>query len=167
MRTLLNIAGKDLKLILRDPMGLFFIVGFPVMMGVFIGSVMGGNGKENVQLKVALVDEDDSEISVRLVQSLTEQGNVKIREMERDAAIDTVRRGELIGLIVIPHGFDESAGIFFGKLASCCSGSMGISVARNFLNTLLFRKYGTLRGAQLPEQDVVQEIRDHLWRTVS
>ena len=39
MRTVLTMAMKDLRLISRDWLGMFFIVGFPMLMGIFFGSL--------------------------------------------------------------------------------------------------------------------------------
>ena len=40
MSRVFSIALKDIKLILRDKMSLFFIVGFPILMGLFFGLVV-------------------------------------------------------------------------------------------------------------------------------
>ena len=39
MRSILNLALKDLRLLSRDWMALFFIIAFPVIMGVFFGLI--------------------------------------------------------------------------------------------------------------------------------
>ena len=39
MRTIITLALKDLRLLLRDRMGLFFIAGFPVIMGLAFGAI--------------------------------------------------------------------------------------------------------------------------------
>ena len=59
MRTVLAMAMKDLRLMSRDWLGLFFIVGFPILMGIFFGSMYGGvGGSGSASLRVAVVDED-------------------------------------------------------------------------------------------------------------
>ena len=40
MNRIFTMAVKDIKLILRDRMSLFFICGFPILMGLFFGLVM-------------------------------------------------------------------------------------------------------------------------------
>lgn len=43
----LDLAIKDLKLLFRDKLGAFFILGFPVLMGLFFGMVMSGMSSGN------------------------------------------------------------------------------------------------------------------------
>jgi ABC-2 type transport system permease protein len=113
MRSILIMAAKDLRLITRDWIGMFFIVGFPVIMGLFFGVIMGSFDSESATLSVAVVDEDASEMSGKFIAGLEKTGNVKIEKLARDAAIDRVRRGNLVGMIVIPNGFGETAGILW------------------------------------------------------
>jgi len=112
MRTILAMAMKDLRLMSRDWLGLFFIVGFPILMGVFFGSMYGGFGSSgSALLRVAVVDEDESATSQQFVANLKETGNIEVESLSRKTAIDRVRRGELVGLIAVPQGFGESAGL--------------------------------------------------------
>ena len=97
MRTVLAMAVKDLRLMSRDWLGLFFIVGFPILMAVFFGSMYGSFDAESVSLRVAVVDEDQSTISQRFVDNLTETGNVEVEQLGREEALDRVRRGQLVG----------------------------------------------------------------------
>ncbi|MGD9634556.1 MAG: ABC transporter permease [Pirellulales bacterium] len=112
MRTVLVMAMKDLRLMSRDWLGLFFILAFPIMIGIFFGSMYGGVGDTgSVKLRLAVVDEDESATSKQFVANLKETGNVEVESLPRQAAIDRVRRGELVGLIALPKGFGESAGL--------------------------------------------------------
>lgn len=111
MRTAMAMALKDLQLMRRDSFGMFFIIGFPIMMGVLFGAMYGWVGRENVSMTVAVVDEDQSSMSRRLVDNLLQTGNIQIEELARDEAIDLVRRGRLVGLIAVRAGFGETAGI--------------------------------------------------------
>ena len=53
MHPVFLIAIKDLKQLLRDRIGLFFLVGFPVLIGVFFGFVFGGGASsESIHLRV-------------------------------------------------------------------------------------------------------------------
>src|SRR5262245_21230321 len=112
MRTIFAMAIKDLRLMTRDWLGLFFIVGFPILMGIFFGSMYGGvGGGGSASLRVAVVDEDETPTSRQFVASLAGTGNVEIVPLAREAAIERVRRGELVGLIALPKGFGETAGL--------------------------------------------------------
>ena len=114
MRTVLIMAVKDLVLITRDWLGLFFIVGFPIMMGVFFGSMYGGIGERgSTKLDVAVVDEDGSPMSAKFVESLGNSGSVIVQKLTRDEALDRVRRGQLVGMIGIPASFGKTAGMMW------------------------------------------------------
>jgi linearmycin/streptolysin S transport system permease protein len=111
MRTVLAMAVKDLRLMSRDWLGMFFIIGFPVLMAILFGAMYGWVGSESVSLGVAVVDEDQSDVSRQFVDNLKQTGNVEIEQLAREEAVDRVRRGQLVGLIALPKGFGETAGI--------------------------------------------------------
>jgi ABC-2 type transport system permease protein len=114
MTTILTMAAKDLRLMSRDWLGMFFIIGFPIAMAVFFGSIMGKMGSEgSAQLNIAVVDDDHSPMSERFVNELADGGNVQIEKLARNDAIERVRRGRMVGLIAIPKGFGETAGLMW------------------------------------------------------
>ena len=114
MRTVFIMALKDLVLVTRDWLGMFFIVGFPILMGVFFGSMYSGVGdRGSTKLDVAVVDEDGSPMSAKFVESLGNSGSVNLQKLLREEAIERVRRGQLIGMIVIPSGFGKTAGMMW------------------------------------------------------
>ena len=124
----------------RDKMGAFFIVGFPILMGVFFGLIMGGNsgGGGSAKMKIAIVDLDQTPISNKFVQSLSDNSKLAVQEISVDelgatfkalpksdqqaqksermveAARTSVRKGQRVGMIVLPVGFGERAGVFWG-----------------------------------------------------
>ena len=114
--TILNMAFKDIRLIVRDRLGLFFIVFFPILMGLFFGLMIsppgqsGGGGK----MRIAVVDQDNSEMSERFLEALATNNKLEIESTDVETGRDSVRRGERTGLIVIQPGFGEQAGIFWG-----------------------------------------------------
>jgi ABC-2 type transport system permease protein len=113
MRTVLTMAAKDLRLMGRDWLGMFFIIGFPILMGIFFGSMYGDIGSSGASLSIAVVDEDNSTMSARFVDELDNTGNVEIEKLSRQEAMDRVRRGKLVGMIAIPKGYGETAGIMW------------------------------------------------------
>ncbi len=115
MRTVFTMAMKDLRLISRDWLGMFFIVGFPVLMGLFFGSMFGSIGDNDVKLTVAVVDEDNTTASQQFVKKLTDSDNIGVEKLDRTAAMDSVRRGRLVGMIALPKGFGETSGFMVGK----------------------------------------------------
>ncbi len=112
MRTIWKLAMKDIKVLSRDKATVFFVVGFPLLMGIFFGVVMGGpdGGKSNA-MKIAVVDEDNTEMSNRFIKQLDQNDGCEVVPLARDEAIDQVRKGKLTGMIAVPAGFGESAGL--------------------------------------------------------
>ncbi|MFG0330874.1 MAG: ABC transporter permease [Phycisphaerales bacterium] len=113
MGRLFTIALKDLRLITRDPLGLFFIIGFPVVMGVFFGLIGGSFDTDEASITIAVIDRDQSDISARFVEALTETGSVEFIDLDLESAADQVRRGRLVGYIEIPEGFGDTAGVMW------------------------------------------------------
>ena len=64
-------------------------------------------------MRIAIVDMDDSEISNAFADSLKANENLNIEPDDLDAAKESVRKGRRVGLIVIPKGFGETAGIIW------------------------------------------------------
>ena len=71
MHAIITMALKDLKLLMRDRLGAFFIFVFPVLMGIFFGVVIGGlGGNSQGSAKVAMVDQDNTEASAKFIERL-------------------------------------------------------------------------------------------------
>lgn len=115
MRAIINLALKDIKLLLRDRLGAFFIIGFPILMGLFFGIIMGGpsNGGGRAKMKLAIVDQDKSEISKTFVDNLSKNESIEIQPDDLETARQSVRKGNRVGMIVLPGGFGKTAGIFW------------------------------------------------------
>jgi ABC-2 type transport system permease protein len=114
MRNVLIMALKDLVLTTRDWLGMFFIVGFPILMGIFFGSMYSGIGDQRTtKLDVAIVDEDGSPMSAKFVESIGSGGSINVLKLDRARAFDRVRLGDLIGVICIPKDFGKTAGMIW------------------------------------------------------
>jgi ABC-2 type transport system permease protein len=114
MHSVFIMAFKDLVLTTRNWLGLFFIVGFPVLMGIFFGSMYGGVGERgSAKLDVAVADEDGSPMSAKFIESIAGSGSVNVQKLPRDEALNRVRRGQLVGMIDIPSGFGKTAGMMW------------------------------------------------------
>ncbi len=111
---LIYLALKDLKLLMRDRMSAFFVLGFPIMMGLFFGMIMGGVSSGNRgKMEIAVIDQDQSPMSIRFVDALRKNDNITVAIDELAAAKESVRKAKRTGLLVIPAGFGEKAGIFW------------------------------------------------------
>lgn len=119
MRNIPIMALKDLRLLTRDPFGLFWLLAFPLIFALFFGTIFGGGGGGAGSMRVALVDQDGTEASGIFVAALEDSGAVKLateikgRHLDEESAVDSVRRGESTAAIIIPQGFGRGGTLFF------------------------------------------------------
>ncbi len=120
--TLLRVGWISLK---RDRAALFLTFALPIVFFSIFAMVLsnaGGGSMESVDLRVLLVDLDDSEVSRDLAASLGAQEAITMVEVDpsgepwgRDGAFDTVRQGEADAAIVLPVGLSDGFGQFTGE----------------------------------------------------
>ena len=118
MNRIITMALKDIKLLLRDKTGAFFILGFPILMGLFFGVMMSGmsSGGGRSAMNICVVDQDQSEVSQQFVDSLSENDSVELDKLDDiEAAKDSVRKGNRVALLVIGKGFGDKAGVFWNE----------------------------------------------------
>ena len=114
MNPIIKMAFKDIKLLLRDRLGAFFIIGFPILMGLFFGLIMGGpSSGKRAKMQIAIVDQDQSDISKKFVSNFSANDSVAVEPVELESARESVRKGQRVGMIVLPPGFGETAGVFW------------------------------------------------------
>ncbi|HMO14708.1 MAG TPA: ABC transporter permease [Pirellulaceae bacterium] len=166
MRAIASIAWKDIRLLLSDKMAAFFVLGFPILMGLFFGSMMtiGGSGSQS-KMKVALVDLDQSEYSRALSSNLGKSDGLILEpEDGLEEARQSVQGGKRTGMIVIPQGFGEKAGLFWEEQKSI---QVGIDPARSaegaMLEGLVMEAMAGLFGQRFAEPtSFLQPIRQSL-----
>jgi ABC-2 type transport system permease protein len=154
MVQIISIALKDLKILMRDPTGVFFIIGFPILMGLFFGLMMGGmnSGGSSSAMKVALVDNDNTEQSKQFVDLLVDSGNLQLVPGELEASKESVRKGNAVGVIALEKGFGEQVGIFWGEPPEIQLGmdpSRGAEAA--MLQGYIMQAVGTMTGKRFAE----------------
>lgn len=168
MRPILTLAVKDLRLLLRDPAGAFFILGFPLIYALFFGSIFsaggsGGGGK----LNVAIVDEDRSPTSRQLIDALRTSESLTIHESSRDAARDAVRRGRFVAYVAVPAGFGGKFGLFRRESAEL---EVGVDPSRRaeegFLQGLLMEKSFRLMSGVFTDPAAMQKQAEESLRQV-
>ncbi len=115
MQGLLTLALKDLRLLLRDRAGLFWILFFPLLMAIFFGSIFGGGGDGGANaLPIALVDEDGTEASGAFADRLAKSEALRVERLTRAEALDAVRKGRLVAYVALAKGFGDTGGLPFG-----------------------------------------------------
>lgn len=111
---ILDLAIKDLSQILRDKKVLLFLVVMPIVFTLFMGFAYnaGDAGDENADTRLGLAYVDpqaESRLSQMLFARLEESDAVKVIRLEQAEALDSLRRGEVAGVLVLPGDFDEQA----------------------------------------------------------
>ena len=118
MTALIALVRKDLILFLADRRALLLSLTMPVMLGAFFGYLFGGSGSpDNVKIEIAVVSQDQGEISSRIVAGLKADGSLHVQELALAVAREQVLKGKLNAAILIPEEFSKAAGaaLFGGR----------------------------------------------------
>src|SRR4051812_26038381 len=92
-----TITFKDLRLLLRDPAGLFWVLAFPVLFAVFFGAVLeAGVAGKSARWVVVLVDEAQTETSRQLVGALKHAEALTTSEASYEKAQRAVAKGRAL-----------------------------------------------------------------------
>ena len=107
MGVIIILALKDLKLLWRDKAALFWVIGFPLIMALFFGSIFASGGS-TAAMKVAVIDIDQSENSIVFTDELKKSDALLVREIPLDSAREAVRKGNLTAYVLIKQGYGET-----------------------------------------------------------
>jgi ABC-2 type transport system permease protein len=127
MGSIVAIAWKDLRLLARDRAGFFWVLGWPFLMALFFGSIIGGGDEGQSPMKIAVVDQDRTDFSRAFAAELRRSEALEITEAPLDSALTLVRRGGLVGYVALRHGMGASLG--FGG-ADSSSIELGLDPSR-------------------------------------
>ena len=106
------LALKDLRLLLRDRMALFWVLGFPVLFALFIGAVVrAGLSGDTVPLSVVLVDEGKTDMSQRIAAEIARHPRVRLRVAGAFEAREAVRRAEAVAYLHLPSRLGALPGV--------------------------------------------------------
>lgn len=152
MRSILALAGKDLKLLYRDRFGLFWVAAFPLLMALFFGSIFSSSDGGSRALKIAYIGSGDSARVAAFGEQLATSSALSVRYMPLDSARDLVAAGKLVAFV---HYTDTAAGPFGMFAPDRPSLEVGIDPARKaetgYLKGLLSQAYfSQLQGALKP-----------------
>ena len=110
VRSILLLAVKDVRLLLRDRLGAFFTFAFPVLYALLFGLMFSGAGEGSGTVAIALVDADRSDGSRAFVERLASSEALEVTLLDdREAGEEMVRRGKRAAMIVLPEGFGDPA----------------------------------------------------------
>jgi ABC-type Na+ efflux pump permease subunit len=117
MRSIVALALKDLRILVRVKSGLFFTFAWPVIVAVLFGFVFAGQVQSEPRaLRVVVVDEDRTPGSRAFVAALESSGDFVIDRASRADAEAMVRRAQRSAYVVIKPGFAAgSERLFYGN----------------------------------------------------
>jgi ABC-2 type transport system permease protein len=98
---------RNLKETYRDPLGMGFLLGFPLVFMLLFGAIFSGDTTSS--LPVGVIDEDNTPLSQAFVsEALAKVSVLKVTSYnDIDTANKDLRFGELDAYVVIPPGFGE------------------------------------------------------------
>jgi len=164
MGVILAVAFKDLRLLARDRMGLFWVLGFPLLIAILFGAMFRGqNATAARPLAAALVNEDGSSLSEKFVALLKENSALELQSLTRAEAGEALRKRALAAAIIVPKGFERNAG--FGSSEPVVF-EIEIDPARRteaaMLQGLVLEAHGRLLRARMADakafQDSIQSV---------
>ncbi len=105
------LVRRDLYLYITDRRAVIMSLAAPILIGSFFGYIFGGvaNDAPSARVPVAVIDNDQSEISRRLVAGLTADRMLEIRPGTLEQARAAVRGGKTTVAVAIPQGFGPQA----------------------------------------------------------
>lgn len=118
MTALIALVRKDLILFLGNRRALLLNLLMPIVLGAFFGYLFGGSGvSKNAKIEIAVVAQDSSETTRKIVAGLKADTALNVAEMPFTEAQEKVLKGKLSAAIVIPSGFGDAAGaaLFGGR----------------------------------------------------
>lgn len=152
MRTIWAIAIKDLRLLMADKVGCFFVFFWPLLFASFFGFVLAGfQGGETKPLPIFVHDADKSDASHDFITTLTTHDSLEVAAAEDpNAAVQSVLRGRRVAAVLIPTGFGHNAErLFWGDPAHVSvivdpSKHMEAAMVEGLVQGLLFERVGSV-----------------------
>jgi ABC-2 type transport system permease protein len=112
MTAILALVRKDLKLYINDRRALMIHLLVPVIVAAFFGALFGGGGSKGQagRIDIALVQQDRSEIGMKIAAGLKTEPTLRVLELTKEEARARVAAGKVDVAVVIPAGFGDAAG---------------------------------------------------------
>lgn len=106
---MVNFGMAKIKImeILRNPVSLLFIFVLPIGLTLFTG-LFFEKGQKELQVPIALVDEDQTEFSKTIIGRMNGQSKIHFHEVTSELAERMLLRNEVDSVFVIKKGFQEN-----------------------------------------------------------
>lgn len=106
-----ELAYKDLTQVLRDKRSLVFLVAMPLVFTLFMGFAYRSgedSAEEDPRMALAWVEESPAgTTSMMLYERLADSDTLKPERMPKAAALETLHKQDVAGVLVIPAGFGD------------------------------------------------------------
>ena len=156
----LVIARANLVRLLRDRLGLFFIVVLPLMI-IFVTGLQFGGGFES---RVGLLGDDAGPLATDLAEWLDERWQIERYETE-DALLDAVERGRAAVGIVLPEGYDQRVrdgeAVSIKYVAASSNEAIG---RRRIVEAMVAEQSAVVRAARFAAAQAGGDAEDYLDR---
>ncbi len=97
------IAIKDLRLLVRDRVAVFWVLGFPLIFAVLFGEVIASASEQDERTSdLVVVDQAQTEASAKILKVLQDDERLDVVTADAAAAQSAVRRGSRLAYLVIP-----------------------------------------------------------------
>lgn len=117
MRSVWTLAVKDLRLLVRDRMSLFWVLAFPLLLALFFGTLFGGDSDERSAMRIVVVDESGGD-GAALIGRLEASDGLEVDTIGSLAeARDLVRAGKRVAFVHVRPGFTDGGFAMFGRSA--------------------------------------------------
>lgn len=127
MSTIWTLAKKDLLLLARDKLALFWMLLFPFIFAVFFGAIFGGQGDgSSNRIKVAVVQEGLEPAEEAFLARLDDRP-VELVRVPRMEAADLVRRGKASAYLDLVRVPADAFAVFRGETSEI---ELGIDPSR-------------------------------------
>lgn len=158
LRRALVIARANLVRLLRDRLGLFFIVVLPMMI-VFVTGLQFGGGFAQ---RVALVAPAEGRFATELADGLAERWDIERYDDEADAR-DSVATGRTVAGIVVPDDYDERLlGDEPAEVRYLSVGSEESFGRRRIIEAFVADQASLVRAARFTADEAGGDAADHL-----
>jgi ABC-2 type transport system permease protein len=109
------LVRRDLRLFFMDKRAVTMSFAAPILIGSFFGYIFGGvsDDKAPSKIVVAVVNQDNSEVSRKVVAALGADAALDVKSLALEEARELVRGGKMTVAAVIPSGFADRAGKSF------------------------------------------------------
>jgi ABC-2 type transport system permease protein len=169
--TLMRVSWTNLK---RDRVAQALVFLLPIIFFSIFASVFGNQGRDSTsRIRIAVVDEDGSELSRRIVKGLQDEKSLRVRAtvdadgkgaaLDRAAAEGLVRNGDVPVAVILPKGLGETAAAF-GQSANAVRiqllADVSDPVAPQMVNGLL-QKVSMTAAPDLMMQGGMKQFEQH------